>query len=132
MSDDGRQRTGARQQQGISLIGWLLLLILVGGWGYAAFQVVPAYIESAELGSILNAIKPDAKTASLATIQRDIASQLTINSINDVTTREFKFSMTGNKLTISVDHPIEKQFIGNLAFVLHSRHSITVTRNAGG
>lgn len=122
---------GLSRQSGISLLGWLVLLILVGVWVYAAFQVVPAYIENAELGSVLTGIKAEARTASLQTIQRDIADQLTINSIDDVNTDEFKFSITGDQLTISINHPIEKSFIGNLGFVLHCRHSITVVRSAG-
>ncbi|MGH8128538.1 MAG: DUF4845 domain-containing protein, partial [Gammaproteobacteria bacterium] len=84
------------RQRGISLIGWLLLIVLVGVWVYAAFLVVPAYIENAELGSVLSGVKTEASTASLETIQRDIADQLTINSIDDVTTDEFKFSIQGN------------------------------------
>lgn len=122
---------GLSRQRGISLLGWLLLVVLVGVWVYAAFQLVPAYIENAELGSILSAVKTDARTASLQTIQRDIADQLTINSISDVTTSEFKFAIQGDQLTISINHPIEKSFIDNLYFVLHCRHSITVTRSAG-
>lgn len=122
---------GLSRQRGISLLGWLLLVVLVGVWAYAAFQVVPAYIENAELGSILGGIKTEASTASLQAIQRDIADQLTINSIDDVNANAFKFSIQGDQLTISIDHPIEKSFIGNLAFVLHCRHSITVTRSAG-
>lgn len=122
---------GLSRQRGISLLGWLLLVVLVGVWVYAAFQLVPAYIENAELGSILSAVKTDARTASLQTIQRDIADQLTINSISDVTTSEFKFAIQGDQLTISINHPIERSFIDNLYFVLHCRHSITVTRSAG-
>ncbi len=130
LNNDGMSG-GLSRQRGVSLLGWLLLVVLVGVWVYAAFQVIPAYIENAELGSVLSAVKTTAGTASLQTIQRDIADQLTINSINDVTTNEFKFSIEGDQLTISINHPIEKSFIGNLAFVLHCRHSITVIRSAG-
>lgn len=122
---------GLFRQRGVSLLGWLLLVVLVGVWVYAAFQLVPAYIENAELGSVLSAVKTEARTASLQSIQRDIADQLTINSINDVTTNEFKFAVHGDELTISINHPIQKSFIDNLFFVLQSRHSITVTRSAG-
>ena len=130
LKNDG-MHGGLSRQRGVSLLGWLLLVVLVGVWVYAAFQLVPAYIENAELGSVLSAVKTDASTASLQTIQRDIADQLTINSISDVTTNEFKFAIHGDQLTISINHPIQKSFIDNLFFVLHCRHSITVTRSAG-
>jgi len=122
---------GFSRQGGLSLIGWLLLLALVGGWAYAAVRVVPAYIEDGEIATSLKGVKSDARTMPLRDIQRELVGQLTINSIDDVDADEFKFSMNGDQLTISIDHPIEKTFIGNLSFVVHSRHSITVTRGAG-
>ena len=122
---------GSRRQRGLSLIGWLLLLILVGGWVYAAVRVVPAYIEDGEIATSLKGVKSDARTMPLSDIQRELVGQLTINSIDDVNANEFKFTMNGDQLTISIDHPIEKKLVGNLSFVVHSRHSITVTRGAG-
>lgn len=122
---------GSRRQRGLSLIGWLLLLVLVGGWVYAAVRVVPAYIEDGEIATSLKGVKSDARTMSLRDIQRELVGQLTINSIDDVNADEFKFTMNGDRLTISIDHPIEKKLFGNLSFVVHSRHSITVTRGAG-
>lgn len=128
--NDGRL-PGFARQKGLSLIGWLLLLVLVGGWAYAAIRVVPAYIEDGEISTSLKGVESDAHTLPLRDIQRELVSQLTINSIDDVKASEFKFTMHGDQLTISIDHPIEKSFIGNLSFVVHSRHSITVTRDAG-
>jgi len=122
---------GFARQGGLSLIGWLLLLTLIGGWAYAAVRVVPAYIEDGEIATSLKGVKSDAGTMPLRDIQRELVGQLTINSIDDVDADEFKFTMNGDQLTISIDHPIEKSFIGNLSFVVHSRHSITVTRGAG-
>ncbi len=131
MFGNDRRLPGSRSQRGLSLIGWLLLLILVGGWVYAAVRVVPAYIEDGEIATSLKGVKSDARTMPLRDIQRELVGQLTINSIDDVNPNEFKFTMNGDQLTISIDHPIEKKLFGNLSFVVHSRHSITVTRGAG-
>lgn len=131
MFSNDRRLPGSGHQRGLSLIGWLLLLILVGGWVYAAVRVVPAYIEDGEIATSLKGVKSDARTMPLSDIQRELVGQLTINSIDDVNPNEFKFTMNGDQLTISINHPIEKKLFGNLSFVVHSRHSITVTRGAG-
>lgn len=119
------------RQRGMTLIGGLILLVLVGGWVYAAIRVVPAYIEDGEIGTTLKGVKNDARTLPIIDIQRELVDQLNINSINDVQASDFKFTMNDGRLTISINHPIEKSFIGNLSFVIHSRHSITVTRSGG-
>lgn len=116
------------RQRGISLIGWILLLILVGGWAYSAIRLIPAYIEDGEIATTLKGVKHDARTLPISGIQRELADQLNINSIDDVNISEFKFTENGDRLTISINHPIEKTLIGNLSFVVNSRHSITVTR----
>lgn len=131
MVGNDRGLPGFARQRGLSLIGWLLLLVLVGGWAYAAVRVVPAYIEDGEIATSLKGVKSDARTMPLRDIQRELVGQLTINSIDDVNASEFKFTMNGDQLTISIDHPIYKSFIANLGFVVYSRHSITVTRSAG-
>jgi len=117
------------RQRGMSLIGWLILLILVGGWAYSAIRLIPAYIEDGEIATTLKGVKHDAKSLSIPDIQRELVDQLNINSIDDVDSTEFKFTQNGDQLTISIDHPIKKTLIGNLSFVVYSRHSITVTRD---
>ncbi len=116
------------RQRGISLIGWLILLVLVGGWAYSAIRLIPAYIEDGEIATTLKGVKHDARTLSIPDIQRELVDQLNINSIDDVKVSEFKFTESGGQLTISIDHPIKKTLVGNLSFVVNSRHSITVTR----
>ena len=125
-----RDRTpcGKGRQRGISLVGWLLLIILVGGWVYGAIRVIPAYIEDGEIATTLKGVRNDARTLSIPDIQRELVDQLNINSIDDVNVNEFKFTEGDGTLTISINHPIEKTFIANLSFVVHSRHSITVKR----
>jgi hypothetical protein len=124
-------RARARRQAGLSLIGWLLVLVIAGALVLAAFRVVPAYIESARLGSALNSVKKDAKTESVGTLRRKISSQLTMDSVEGVSVDAFKFVRDGDRLTISIEVPIKRRYIGNLGFVVQSKHSITVTRKDG-
>ncbi len=114
----------------MSTVSWLLVIVLAGLIALAAFRVVPAYIESARLGSALDGIKKDARTKSINALRAEIANQLTIDSL-DVNPDAFSFARDGDRLTISVDQDIKKSYIGNLGFVVHSHHSITVTRANG-
>lgn len=119
-------------QRGLTLITWLLLLVIAGIFVLAAVRLVPAYVEDGELGSTLNSVRDTARTAPLIKIRDKIENQLSLNSLDEeVNIDEFKFALSGDKLTISIDHPIETPFIANLGFVVHARHSITVTRVAG-
>lgn len=119
------------RQRGMTLIAWLIVLVVAGLFVLAAVRLVPAYIEYGEIGSTLNSVRDTARTGSLAQVRNRLANQLSLNSLDDVNANEFKFTLTGDQLTISIDHPIETPFIANLGFVVHCRHSITVTRTDG-
>ncbi len=117
-----------RREAGLSLISWLFIIALVVVILYAAFRVVPAYIECARLGSILDSIRNDARTKSIPQLRTELANQLVINSSSDIELDDFKFVRDGDRLTISINESLQRSWIGNLGFVVHCRHSITVTR----
>lgn len=116
------------REAGITLIGGILVVLIAGVLVLAAARIVPAYIEAGEISSILSSMKPDARTKSVEQLRAELVEQLTMNSINDVDLSEFEISEQRGQLTISIHHPIEKSFIGNLNFLVDYRHSITVTR----
>lgn len=119
-----------RREAGLSLVSWLFIILLAGLLAFAAFRIVPAYIECAKLDSILSALRTDARTKSIPELRTELSNQLTINSLGDVDLNDFRFTRDGDRLTISIDEPIERSWIANLGFVIHCRHSITVTRGS--
>lgn len=131
MSEAGPVRGVPRRERGLTLIAWLGVVIIAGVFILAAVRLVPAYVEYGEIGATLNSVRDTARTASLAEVRNRLANQLSLNSLDDVNPNEFKFTVVGDKLTISIDHPIRTPFIANLGFVVHCRRSITVTRVEG-
>ncbi|MGH8274980.1 MAG: DUF4845 domain-containing protein [Gammaproteobacteria bacterium] len=126
-----RAASHRHREAGLSLIGWLFVIVIAGLVALAAFRVVPAYVECAQVGSALDNIKKDAKTKSVGTLRTELSNQLMIDSNSGVDLSAFKFKRDGNKLTISINKPIEAPWLGNLGFVVHCHHSITVTRASG-
>ncbi|MGH8272364.1 MAG: DUF4845 domain-containing protein, partial [Gammaproteobacteria bacterium] len=121
----GSARNG---QAGLSLISWLIIIVFAALVMFAIFRVVPAYIECARLGSALDSIRNDARTQSISQLRTKLSNQLMIDSASDISVEDFQFTQDNGKLTISIDEPIERSWIGNLGFVVHCRCSITVTR----
>ncbi|HEX5314003.1 MAG TPA: DUF4845 domain-containing protein, partial [Gammaproteobacteria bacterium] len=117
-----------RRQAGITLIGGILVLIIAGILVLAAVKIVPLYFEAAKLGSVMKSVGESARGDPLGDLRGRLAEQLTINSIDDVPLNQFRFSSQGDQLVISLDHDLKATFIGNLGFVVHYRHSVTVSR----
>lgn len=119
------------RQAGITLIGGVLVLVIAGVLVLAAARIVPAYLEAGEIGSVMNSMRKDAETKPVYQLRDELVNRLQMNSLGEVPLSDFEFSSHGDELTLSVDHSIQKSFIGNLGFVVHYRHQITVTRNSG-
>ena len=48
--------TGPSRQRGLSLIGWVVVLIILAVFGTAAFRMVPAYMEYNTIRSAINSV----------------------------------------------------------------------------
>ena len=58
--------TGPSRQRGLSLIGWVVVLIILAVFGTAAFRMVPAYMEYNTIRSAINSVLSDSKTALMS------------------------------------------------------------------
>lgn len=74
-------------QQGASVIGLIITLIIIGYGSYIAIQYVPQLIESQSVNSILDSIQKDHRATpveSEAEIKGDWARLLNVNEMNEL------------------------------------------------
>ncbi len=117
-----------KREGGMTLIGLLLILFLLGILVFAAARLVPIYIQAFSIKASLDAVRSDAATQPIGKLREELVNQIIINRIKGVQVSDYVFTRRGNKLTISISRNIEGPFIGNLDFVLHYKYAITVTR----
>lgn len=74
-------------QRGMSVIGLVITLLIIGYGSYIAIQYVPQLIESQSVNSILDSIQKDHRAApveSAAEIRGDWDRLLNVNEMNDL------------------------------------------------
>jgi len=107
------------KQKGLTLVGFLFLLVVLGILFYAGMQVVPVYLEHQ---SVVNSMKkvvsePGAVSKSPGEIKKELSRMLNISYVNNVSPNDFKV-VRGNTKELQVKYEVRKDFIGNLAFVM--------------
>jgi hypothetical protein len=119
----------AKQQAGVTFIGAILLLIPIAFVAYVAMKAVPAYIESYNVGDVLNSLKKEAdlKEKSKDEIYRMIQKRFDINDIHSVGKEDIKIQKTSNEVTISIDYETKVPLFSNAALAL-SFHKSAVLR----
>ena len=106
---------GRARQGGLSLLGWIVVLIVLAVFGTAAFRMVPAYME-------YNTIKSatDSKTALMSEreIRDALSKRFIINQVNAITANDLVVSKEGGRVSVAVDYEVREPLFYNVSVVM--------------
>ncbi len=124
-----------KRQQGLTLIGFVFILIIVGFFAYMAMKLVPAY---AEYMGVVKAMKtlaaePDLASKTPEEIHRDLAFKGSFQYVDDKTLSSqnihIKNGPGGGTLQVKYDKDIP--FLYNIDFLLHFDKTVPLGKNTG-
>ncbi len=116
-------RVNMRGQKGLSLIGFILVLILALFFAYAGVKLVPIYLNHY---SVVNSMQGTAdelrgSNASPRQVQAALSRRLQVNYVEHVGTSDVEVSR--NPQQLRVDYEVREPFIGNVDLVVSFSHS---------
>jgi hypothetical protein len=122
------------RQHGITLLGFAILLVVVGFFAYAAMKLWPAYIEYYAVVKSMKTLQtePGIETASIEIIRQKLNVQFDLQYVNesDIPASGYKLNtQNGNhSLTLTWDRDIP--FLYNVDFLVHFSHTVDLSRGA--
>ena len=122
------------RQRGITLLGFAMLLAVVGFFAYAAMKLFPAYSEYYGVVKSMKSLQtePGIETASIETIRAKLNVQFDLQYVeeNDIPASGFKLNTQNgaHSLTLSWDKDIP--FLYNVDFLVHFSHTVDLARGA--
>jgi cell division protein FtsL len=127
--DKMHKQIGRNRQAGMTGIGWLIVLFLIGFFAMLTFRLAPVYMENYSVKQILASLEQDPLIAkkSKREIQTLIRRKLKVNSVYDLDPKVFKITKRPGKITITADYEIRKPTIGNVELVVsfHEKAELT-------
>jgi hypothetical protein len=113
-------KTIANRQRGVSLSGllvWSVLLILVAIGG---MKIIPAYVQDAEIRSILSTIANDPEMQGVQSkdIRESFSKRAMMNNINVVTANDIEIVKDARGLSLSISYQVKIPLIGNASLLL--------------
>ena len=108
------------RQRGVSLSGllvWSVILILAAIGG---MKIIPAYIQDAEIKSILSTIVNDAEVqgAQSKDIRESFSKRAMMNNINVVTANDIEIVKDARGLSLSISYQVKIPLTGNASLLL--------------
>jgi hypothetical protein len=122
------------RQRGITLIGFIFVLIVVGFFGYMVMVLGPAYNEYYGVVKAMNTVAGNAQPSTdFQTLRKAMDKQFNVGYVSSVDAKQAKLirdKTTGNVL--SLDYEVRKPFLYNVDFVVKFSHSVPVGSKTAG
>jgi hypothetical protein len=112
-----------RRQRGITLIGWVILLIPVAIVGYMAIRLLPIYLNYMRVAHSVDSTASELKseeagTLTPALIRASLAKHFDIESITFPETKDVTVTRDGTGWTIEAKFEDTAPLFGNIALVI--------------
>ena len=117
-------------QNGITLIGMLILVAFIGVIGLAVIKIVPLYMEKMRIGQVMSDLQEELGTGgnSPASIMNALNNQFYIESLRDLTANEVKIDRSNNGFTVRVNREARAPFLADLYFVVVIDEQVEISR----
>lgn len=121
-------RHSYKRQAGMTGLGWLIVLALIGFFAMLGMKIGPIYLEDFSVKSTLESLKtePLITKKSPAEVRDLIKRRFNINYVTVVKMDQIKIKKEGGILKVSVEYEVRKPMVGNLDVVAAFNHAIEI------
>jgi len=109
-----------RKHKGLTLIGFLIVLVIVLFFAYSAMRVVPMYLEYNALINALNDLKADPAAKGMAPykIKNTIKNSLWVSyASNNIKDENIRISKKSDGVNVRVAYEVREEFLGNIDII---------------
>jgi Tfp pilus assembly major pilin PilA len=121
------------RQSGITLIGFVIMLAIVGFFAFMAMKLVPSYIEYMGVVKALNQMSTEGGNDDIEQARRQLAFKMSFQYVDDSTIKpkDVTIQRMGNGANLRVAYDKVIPFMYNIAFLLHFEKSVPLKSAVG-
>ena len=121
------------KQTGVTLIGWIILLIPIGICGYAGIRLTPVYLNYMKVARTLEQVRSefkggDAGNASL--IRVAVEKHLNVESVDYPDIKDIKIARDGTSWVVSASYDDQAPLFANVSILVSFDKSVTLANGA--
>lgn len=124
----------ARNQKGITLMSFVVVLVVVGFFALVAMKLFPIYSEYYNLKGVMDEIGATPNSASMtpAQIQADLDRRFNIAYVESVKKEHIKIVRNGRSAQLNIAYEVRKPLFGNLDVVAKFDRTVDLSGTASG
>lgn len=118
------------KQQGLTTVGWIVVIAIFGSIVLTGFKVLPMYMEFLSVKSVMESVAEDTSLdpKSKKDLWEAISKRLYVNSVRELKKEDFAFTRKDGVTTITADYEVRKPYIAQLFIGANFVHSVEINR----
>lgn len=119
-----------REQTGMTLIGWILVLAIIGIFALAAMKLVPIYAQKLEVHSMLEALKQDfdGENASAQRLRRGLVDKYRAKDIDAIKVGDIEITPVKEGHEVRAYYEHKTPFFADLGLYVIVDKKVTIRR----
>ena len=117
------------RQRGMTMLGILILVVVVGAWVYAGIRMTPKYLEFMRVASTLEKVRDEYDSNPGTTefmLRKAVERQFDIEMVEVITSKDIEISKEGGMFTVRAAYEDTVPLAGNVSFLLEFDKSVEV------
>ena len=122
------------KQTGVTLIGWIILLIPVAICAYAGMRLTPVYLNYQKVTKTLDIVKSEFKDGggnSQQEIRKVLERNLGVQSVDYPDVKDFKITKDGKRWVVSIAYDDQAPLFSNVFILVSFDKSVTIGSEGG-
>jgi hypothetical protein len=119
------------KQRGMTFIGMIILVSVLGMLGFGIIQLIPIYLENMKVVQSVNQVKAEldgSKTDAVA-IRKALRKRLTVEDLRDMDIKEdFLIERINRGYRLTAGYERRRAYISNIYLLAEFEHSVEITR----
>lgn len=120
------------RQQGITILGLIIALVLVGGWVYVGIRLAPIYLQGMAVRSALNKVRDELDSNPGTTeqmIRLGISRQFDVESIEIISYKDIEITKDGPTFTVRAAYDDSAPLVSNVSLLVDFDFSVDIHSN---
>ena len=117
------------RQRGMTMLGILVLVVVVGAWVYAGIRMTPKYLEYMRVASTLEKVRDEYDSNPGTTefmLRKAVERHFDIEMVEIITSNDIEIKKEGGTFTMRAAYDDTVPLAGNVSFLLEFDKSVEV------
>ncbi|MCP1726676.1 hypothetical protein J2T60_000641 [Natronospira proteinivora] len=107
-----------KRQQGLTALGWVLAFMVGGLIAMAGVRLVPVYIQSFSLNSIMQSVASDVDYQDTRAVNRALRRQMQVNDVRAVDVDDFQIEEIDGRRYLTLEYEHRVPYLANIDLVV--------------